>query len=64
MKFLKKTLKVVSILVLITLSVVLFRTFNVKSRQIESVQEVNLDIDMDKASRNLSKALQCKSMEA
>lgn len=62
MKFLKKTLKVVSILVLITLSVVLFRTFNVKSRQIESVQEVNLDIDMDKASRNLSKALQCKTI--
>ena len=54
MKFLKKTLKVVSILLLITLSVVLFRTFNVKSRQIENVQEVNLDIDMDKASQNLS----------
>lgn len=62
MKILKKVLKILSIIIIITVSISLVRTFSVKSKQVENVEQVNLDIDMDSASKNLSKALQCRTI--
>jgi len=59
MKILKKILKISSCLLLMIIITIIFNTCVTKSKQIK---DVNIELDMDKASSNLSKALQFKTI--
>ena len=63
MKIFKNAVKIIGSLFFIILVVLLIRPFTVQSKQVE-VKNTNLDIhlDMDKASINLSRALQFKTI--
>lgn len=63
MKILKMILKILSCLLLIVISTLIIKTYFTKSKQIKDVNsDINIQIDMDKASSNLSKALQFKTI--
>lgn len=63
MKILKKILKISSCLLLMIIIVIIFNICITKSKQIETVNsDVDIKLDMGRASSNLSKALQFKTI--
>lgn len=63
MKILKIILKISSCILLIITIITVFNTCFTKSKQIKDVNsDVNIELDMDKASSNLSKALQFRTI--
>lgn len=63
MKILKKVLGIIGCIILIILVIVVIRSLIIPSRQVEVVDtSLDINLDMDKASRNLSKALQFKTI--
>ena len=62
MKILKNVIKVISFLLVIIICITLIRTFSVKSKQVNNVDKVDIDINIDRASNNLAKVLQYKTI--